>query len=112
MEDSSLATRTFAKLELEESVLASGKPDAARRLYGLEWRDVLETAELEGHADELLAEVAQFLKGRGFEAFRGFRKSPMPSIEVIANFYKSDYFSICEGSIWTELAVSGRFYGN
>jgi hypothetical protein len=105
-------TRAFAKLELEESVLASGKPDAERRIFGLEWRDVLETAQLEASSEELLAEVAQFLKGRGFEAFRGFRTSQSLSVEPIGGFYGSEYFSGCEGPIWTEQGVTGRFYGN
>jgi hypothetical protein len=63
-------TRAFATQELQESIAASAAPDAARRMFWLEWRDVLETASNEGGRQTLqqtlLYEVAEFLKGRGF----------------------------------------------
>ncbi|MBB5341997.1 hypothetical protein [Tunturiibacter gelidoferens] len=104
-------TRAFAKRELEDSVRASGSSDAARRMFGLEWRDVLETAASEAGEGSLLEEVARFLKGRGFEAFRGFRKSPLPIDGAGGRFYGSEYFLSYDGPVWAHSNVTGRFYG-
>lgn len=104
-------TRTFAKLELEDSVRASKKADAVRRIFGLEWRDVLETAENDAAEETMLMEVAEFLKGRGFEAFRGLRRRSLPSRWGASSFYRSGYFRISVGVIWPEDRKSGKFYG-
>jgi len=103
-------TRSFAKPELEASVLAFGRPDAVHRMFGLEWRDVLETAECEPDGGTLLAEVAEFLKIRGFEAFRGFRKPILPTRLIGGGFYGSNYFVPDGGLIWSD-GIVGRFYG-
>jgi hypothetical protein len=105
-------TQTFAKLELEDSVLASGKSDAARRMFGLEWRDVLEVASSEAHGDNLLLEVAEFLKGRGFEAFRGMRQSALPSVAVQGGFYDSEYLKPDDNFISSLRELKGSFYGS
>jgi hypothetical protein len=76
-------TRNFAKMEIEESAnlsVSAGKKDAAERLYGLQWQDVLECAEANGGPSSLLEEIAEFLRRRGFEAFGGF-KSRAPSLK-------------------------------
>jgi hypothetical protein len=104
-------TQTFAKLELEASVLASGRPDAARRMFGLEWRDVLEVSASEANGGFLLSEVADFLKGRGFEAFGGMRQPALPSITLAGGgFYGSDYFKH-DDFIRSQQELRGMFYG-
>jgi hypothetical protein len=104
-------TQTFAKLELEASVLASGRPNAARRMFGLEWRDVLEVSSSEAHGGFLLLEVAKFLKGRGFEAFRGMRQPALPGIAFSGGFYGSDYFTHDNDFIRSQEELRGVFYG-
>lgn len=104
-------TRAFAAQELRESIAASARPDAARRMFGLEWRDVLETAVNEGPEGSLLSEVAAFLKGRGFEAFRGFRECPHLAPAPVGTFYVRDYFQPSEAHLRTDVNTSGRFYG-
>lgn len=101
-------TRAYARQEIEESISASRKPHADIRIFGLEWRDVLETAAQNSQSNPLLAEVAGFLKGRGFEAFRGFRHSPIPTSWPKGTFYGSDYFTYKAGSLSGNL--NGRFY--
>lgn len=103
-------TRTFAKREIEESIAASSSRDAANRIFGIEWLDVLECAKRDAAREPLLDEVARFLSARGFEAFRGFGSGvnfdPMPR----GGFYSSAYFksskALCTGEI-----IHGRFYG-
>jgi len=96
---------------LEDSVLATNKADAVRRIFGLEWRDVLETAENDAAEETMLMEVAEFLKGRGFEAFRGFRRRSLPSRWPASSFYRSGYFLRSVGVIWREDRNFGKFYG-
>jgi hypothetical protein len=49
--------RTFAKLELEQNVMSSDRPDAAKRIFGVEWHDLFETAANETEGGTLLIEV-------------------------------------------------------
>jgi hypothetical protein len=104
-------TQTFAKLELEASVLASGRRDAVRRMFGLEWRDVLETSASEANGGFLLLEVAEFLKGRGFEAFGGMRQLTLPRIAFAGGFYEPDYFKHNDDFISSQEELRGTFYG-
>lgn len=106
-------TRTPSRLEIEDSVRASvkvGKADAAERIFGLQWQDVLESASSHsGHP--LLKELAEFLKVRGFEAFRGFRTSSLASEQFVGGFYGRRYFP-SRGSVLKLDQRVGRFYGN
>jgi hypothetical protein len=104
-------TQTFARRELKASVLGSGRPDAARRMFGLEWRDVLEVSASEANGGFLLLEVAEFLKGRGFDAFGGMRRPALPSIELAGGFYGSDYFKHHDNFIRSQEELRGTFYG-
>ena len=108
-------TRNFSKMEIEESVELSadaGKKDAAERLYGLQWQDVLECAEANGDPRSLLEEVAEFLRGRGFEAFGGF-KSRAPSFESASGaFYGSCYFGTELSALDGNQEIWGRFYAD
>ncbi len=105
-------TRDFATTELEESVAASTAAEAAQRMFGLEWRDVLEAAENEGSEHVLLSEVATFLKGRGFEAFHGFRERVPLGMVPEGCFYATAYFRSPESSQWADVNSGGQFYGN
>jgi hypothetical protein len=80
-------------------------------MFGLEWRDVLETARNEGGEQSLLSEVAAFLKGRGFEAFRGFGESLHLATASKGAFYGTAYFQSSETPVWTDGNTNGRFYG-
>jgi hypothetical protein len=106
-------TRNFSKMEIEESVdlsVDAGKKDAAERLYGLQWQDVLECAEANGDPRSLLEEVAEFLRRRGFEAFGGF-KSRAPSFESASGaFYGSRYFGADLSALGGNQEIRGRFY--
>jgi hypothetical protein len=106
-------TRAFSKMEIEESVhlaRAAGIDDADNRLFGLQWQDVLESAAAVASHNVLLEEVTQFLKIRGFEAFRGFKTPPLVLISVSGTFYGAGYFRSAIEEIG-ELR-GGRFYGN
>ena len=108
-------TRNFSKMEIEKSVELSvdgGKKDAAERLYGLQWQDVLECAEAHGDPSSLLEEVAEFLRRRGFEAFRGF-KSRAPSLESASGaFYGFRYFGTDLSALGGNREIRGRFYAD
>jgi hypothetical protein len=108
-------TRNFSKMEMEESVELSvdaGKKDAAERLYGLQWQDVLERAEASGDPRSLLVEIAEFLRRRGFEAFGGF-KSRAPSLESASGaFYGSQYFGTDLSALSGNQEIRGRFYAD
>ena len=104
-------TRAFVTQELQESIAASAAPDAAKRMFGLEWRDVLETAKDEGGQQTLLYEIAEFLIGRGFEAFRGFREPLDPAIVPKGAFYRTAYFQPSETPLWMDGSTNGKFYG-
>src|SRR5258708_17410599 len=93
-------TRTFSKLEIEESVRLSqvaGIEDPASRIFGLQWQDVLESAAGDPGHNILLDEVAQFLKIRDFEAFRGFRNPPVVMESISGAFYGTGYFKSSAG---------------
>ena len=83
-------TRSFAQKEMSESLALSPYDDG--NLFGLEWRDVLETAQSLAAKSQLLQEIYQFLRGRGFEAFHGFRKLSLPSPLPSGRFYGHKYF--------------------
>jgi hypothetical protein len=107
-------TRAFARLEIEESVrlsLESGKEDAAERIFGLQWQDVLETAIVNAGQSELLRELAIFLRVRDFEAFRGFRKFPVPLEPISGRFYGRRYFELAPELCLIQ-ETGGRFYGD
>jgi len=104
-------TRNFASDEMKESLksYAAGGGDARAVLFGLEWRDILETANAEGQDSKLLSEVARFLKGRGFDGFRGFKPIPLPQTSS-GCFYQTQYFK--QDALKTKVSCGGRFYGN
>ncbi len=106
-------TRAFSKLEIEESVRLAeeaGMNDARDRLFGLQWQDVLESAAARSQVDGLLGEVAQFLRARGFEAFRGFR-SPPPELKPVSGaFYGAEYFTSQDAQL--DFGIGGKFYGH
>lgn len=102
-------TRAFAKREIEESIAASSCRNAATRIFGLEWLDVLECAKRDAAREPLLDEVARFLAARGFEAFRGFGSHVGLNPRPRGKFYSRAYFksqASCAGEI-----THGRFYG-
>ncbi|WP_141223814.1 hypothetical protein [Granulicella pectinivorans] len=104
-------TRIFAHQEIEDSVRMSGDSSSAERFFGLEWRDILETADSEANGNELLKELASFLKGRGFESFKGLRTPSLPVNWAGLSFYTSDYFVPLEAFGWPAGEPVGRFYG-
>ena len=108
-------TRNFAKMDIEDSVnlsVRAGKKDAAERLYGLQWQDVLECAKANGDPGSLLEEIAEFLRRRGFEAFRGFKSQP-PSLKAISGaFYGSRYFETDLSALVGNHEIRGRFYAD
>ena len=83
--------RAFAHAELKDSIAIAGG-GASRHFFGLEWRDVLEVAQAQEGRNGFLREVAQFLLGRGFEAFHGFRQLPLPTDTHGGRFYACRYF--------------------
>ena len=83
-------TRIFSKLEIADSIrtsVSAGICDAQDRMFGLQWQDVLESASDNSAGEPLLNEVAQFLKIREFEAFRGFRSPPAALKQISGAFY-------------------------
>ena len=108
-------TRAFPRLEIEESIrlaAEAGKDDAAERMFGLQWQDVLESAARNSYGHPLLEEVAEFLKVRGFEAFRGFRVSPHALEPVTGSFYGGPYFTPWVTAFYLNPGNGGRFYGH
>lgn len=101
-------TRSFARQEMNESLALS--PDDDCNLFGLEWRDVLETAQICAESNVLLKEVYRFLRGRGFEAFHGFRTPLLPSPLPSGRFYGYKYFQSAVGSLLDHGSAPGRFY--
>lgn len=108
-------TRTFAKHDIEESVqiaASGGKTGAANRIFGLAWQDVLDCAARYSDRSPLLDEVARFLRVRGFEAFRGFRKEmPLISGSYSGAFYTRQYFADGHLLLSFNLNAGGKFYG-
>ena len=108
-------TRIFSKFEIEESVhvsVSAGVVDAQDRIFGLQWQDVLEIASANSAGEPLLDEVAQFLRIREFEAFRGFRAPPPALGHVSGAFYRNDYFVSTTVGLDVQRLNEGRFYGN
>ncbi len=101
-------TRSFALNEMNASLALA--PDDVSNLFGLEWRDVLETAQAFSAKDQLLQEVYQFLRGRGFEAFHGFRKASLPSPMPGGTFYEYKYFQSGAASLAAYGSAPGGFY--
>lgn len=101
-------TRSFAQKEMNESL--SFSPEDGGNLFGLEWRDVLETAQALADENQLLQEVYRFLRGRGFEAFHGFRKPLLPSSLPSGRFYGYKYFQSGVDSLTAYGSAPGRFY--
>ncbi len=101
-------TRSFAQNEMNESLGLS--PEDAGNLFGLEWRDVLETAQALAGENLLLQELYRFLRGRGFEAFYGFRKTSLPSSLPNGRFYEHKYFQSGVDSLIAYALIPGRFY--
>ena len=106
-------TRNFAKIDIEESVelaVLAGKQDAAAKVFGLQWQDVLECADSNRGSSQLLEEVAEFLRRRDFDAFRGFKSVEQKFHTVsMGAFYGSRYFGADLASFSKE-KVSGGFY--
>ena len=108
-------TRIFSKLEIEDSIrvsVSAGIGDAQDRMFGLQWQDVLESALANSAGEPLLEEVAQFLKIRGFEAFRGFRSPPAALKQISGAFYGTSYFVSTIAGLDVQKLNEGRFYGN
>jgi hypothetical protein len=103
-------TERYAADELRESVKCSQQPLASRRMFTLQWQDVLEAAEgLSPDKDSLLGEVVRFLRTRGFERFRGFPKRIQSFGSVSGHFYANQYF---QHGIGITAVPNGSFYGN
>jgi hypothetical protein len=101
-------TRVFARDEITESIERSQQPDASRRIFGLEWNDILDAANA-NRGNLLLAEVAEFLRRRGLARFRGFSVAPDVPINA-GSFYRGQYFV----AVPDELRLGelrGSFYG-
>ena len=108
-------TRAFSELEIKDSILVSvdaGIEDAGDRIFGLQWQDVLESASANSRSETLLDEVAQFLKIRGFEAFRGFRAPPAFAKQISGAFYETAYFALATSGLDRGKLNGGKFYGN
>jgi len=108
-------TRIFSKLEIEDSIrvsVSAGIGNAQDRMFGLQWQDVLESALANSAREPLLDEVAQFLKIRGFEAFRGFRSPPATLKQISGAFYGTSYFASTIAGLDVQKLNEGRFYGN
>ena len=106
-------TRNFSKMEMEESVeyaIKAGVSDAAEKLFGLQWQDVLDCAAANAHDHDLLREVAEFLKRRGFEAFKGFGVSPGRSKAAEGTFFRAPYFRKLFRDISFREGSEGHFY--
>jgi hypothetical protein len=102
-------TERYAADELRESVTCSKQPFASRRMFSLQWQDILESAEgLSPGENSLLGEVAGFLKSRGFERFRGFSQIKELSGKASGHFYSSQYFQ----QIKFKATPIGSFYGD
>ncbi len=86
-------TERYAMDELEDSVAQAGDDHAARRMFAMQWQDLLQaTTEFTEH-DPLLEEVARFLRKRGLEAFQGMREVRLESLQETGGFYEAGYFS-------------------
>lgn len=108
-------TRIFPKLEIEDSIrvaVNAGIGDAQDRMFGLQWQDVLESSSANSAGEPLLDEVAQFLKIREFEAFRGFRFPPADFEQISGAFYGASYFLSTTAGLDIGKLNEGRFYGN
>ena len=104
-------TQIFANLELEDSIRISKDPAAVTRMFGLEWRDILEAAQAYSLNNDLLREVALFLRQRGFESFRGMRSPGLSSVTPRGPFYSSDYFTSRRELTAPTGVIQGAFYG-
>jgi hypothetical protein len=103
-------TERYSADELRDSVECSKQVLASRRMFSLQWQDVLEAAEERGPFEgSLLWEVLQFLKGRGFERFRGFPQSSANFEMLSGHFYASQYF---QRYVKLKAIPNGGFYGN
>jgi hypothetical protein len=108
-------TRAFSKLEIEESIRVSvdaGIDDAGDRICGVQWQDVPESASANAGSETLLDEVAQFLKIREFEAFRGFRAPQVALKQISGAFYETGYFALATEVLDPVELNEGKFYGN
>ena len=92
--------------------LNAGIDNARERIFGLQWQDVLESASANSAGETLLGEVAQFLKFRGLEAFRGFRAPPTALKQVSGSFFEAGYFAAATTGIDPSKLNEGRFYGD
>ena len=100
-------TKTFARDEIQASIEASKSSTASSRMFGLDWKELAEVADEQRRQDQLLGEVADFLKRRGFESFSGFRKiTNVPRYSGL--FYRRRYFNRLQIE---NLAHEGRFFG-
>jgi hypothetical protein len=102
-------TRVFATQDIRASVSCSTCQDARRRIFGLEWNDILETAFAERSADIVLAEVAEFLMLRDLTRFRGFADAFEEPFGT-GSFYESRYFDGYR--FLQEDDFQGGFYGH
>ena len=100
-------TKSFSADELNASIAESEIPNVESRMFGLEWNDIAEIAIAERKHDELLDEVARFLKRRGFERFHGFVFLPPPPT-FTGRFYQRLFFERLETK---DIRTDGRFYG-
>jgi hypothetical protein len=108
-------TRVFSKLEIEDSIrvsVSAGIGDARDRIFGLQWQDVLESSSAHAAGEPLLDEVAQFLKVRRFEAFRGFRVPLADLRQISGTFYGISYFASTIAELDVGKVNEGKFYGN
>jgi hypothetical protein len=102
-------TERYAADELRESVKCSGQLLASKRMFSLQWQDVLEAGEeLRPGQDTLLGEVVRFLKIRGFERFRGFPQKVDYSGASSGHFYANQYF---QHGLSINVQPKGSFYG-
>lgn len=103
-------TERYSAEELRESVRCSNQSLAPRRMFSLQWQDVLEAAEeVKPDRYSLLGEVVRFLKVRGFERFRGFPKRLESFGAIQGHFYANQYFRHGYG---VRAIPPGSFYGN
>lgn len=94
--------------ELEESVEAFGNSGAARhRIFRLQWQDILDAAQRSLHqatgAEKLiLSDVAEFLRRRNLEYFRGFQRIALSQIRV-------ERLEVFTQTLFTRVPLSAAF---
>jgi hypothetical protein len=102
---------------IETSNLCSDRPDLSARLFRAQWQDLAAAAETSFSTTDrrsgiILRDVAAFLRTRGLEHFRGYRRPALPIFAPTdGRFYESLEFSgFSKVSLLSLDASAGSFY--